>query len=408
MHNNNNNLVVFGIDVSSRNSNVCEMMGPNNVIKSYEISNDALGFQRLLTNLKVFSVTPEIVFEATGVYSDRLQAFLDQHQLDYCRLNPLKAKQQLLRFRVSKTDQHDALGLANSQYIFHRRPDFKVNISYQRLKALSHYYDQLTQDLVTAKNRLHRVLQEVFPNLENLMSCPSGDTYWHCIIHFTHPAIVNQLGINKIKSQLLSWPYISAKRADYLAHRLLQLAQLAYPAVPADFPQTSQAQDYAKRILKLSEQRLNIIKQMIKTDQRLDNDDLKILTSIPGISTTTAALLIGQLGDIRRFRSPNALNAFVGVDLRHYESGEFVAADHISKRGNALARKILYRIIGQIESANRYHHCHIADYYERKKKSSQSRNSKKIAIAAVHKLIRTIYHLIIYDQTYDYDIATNS
>ncbi|WP_323081772.1 IS110 family transposase [Limosilactobacillus reuteri] len=96
---------------------------------------------------------------------------------------------------------------------------------------------------------------------------------------------------------------------------------------------------------------------------QLKHDDLSILTSIPGISNTTAVLLLSTLGDIRRFRNPIALNAFVGVDLRHYESGQFTAADHISKRGNAMARKILYRIIGQIASASRYHHCHIADYY---------------------------------------------
>lgn len=45
--------------------------------------------------------------------------------------------------------------------------------------------------------------------------------------------------------------------------------------------------------------------------------------------------------------------------MRHYESGQFTAADHISKRGNAMACKILYRIIDQIASAIRYHHCHI-------------------------------------------------
>ncbi|AXJ12500.1 hypothetical protein Sp14A_05700 [Streptococcus pluranimalium] len=35
---------------------------------------------------------PEIIFEATGVYSRRLQAFLDEHGYAYTRLNPLEAK----------------------------------------------------------------------------------------------------------------------------------------------------------------------------------------------------------------------------------------------------------------------------------------------------------------------------
>ncbi|MCI1926502.1 IS110 family transposase, partial [[Lactobacillus] timonensis] len=72
----NENVIVFGIDVSSRKSNVCEMSGQDHVIKSYEISNDQVGFNILLNNLKVFAKKPEIIFEATGVYSERLESFM--------------------------------------------------------------------------------------------------------------------------------------------------------------------------------------------------------------------------------------------------------------------------------------------------------------------------------------------
>ena len=47
---------------------------------------------------------PEIIFEANGVYSCRLQAFLEENSYDYTRLNPLEAKKQLDSLRVRKTD----------------------------------------------------------------------------------------------------------------------------------------------------------------------------------------------------------------------------------------------------------------------------------------------------------------
>lgn len=403
----NNDVVVFGIDVSSRKSNVCEMIGQDHVIKSYEISNDQAGFNILLNNLKVFAQKPEIIFEATGVYSERLQSFLDEYHFSYCRLNPLKAKQQLMRFRVNKTDKHDAYSLANSQYIFHRQSEYQIIPIYKKLKSLGHYYDQLTHDLVISKNRLHRVLQETFPDIEQLFATPKGENYWQCIIKFTHPELVKTAGLDSITKQLTTLKGVGHHRANYLAQRLLNLANATYPSVSVDFPQVVQARDYAQRLITLTSKRKEVVTQMVAIAHQLEHDDLSILTSIPGISSTTAVLLLGTLGDIRRFRNPNALNAFVGVDLRHYESGQFIAADHISKRGNAMARKILYRTIGQIASASHYHQCHIADYYAQKKKSSQSRSSKKIAIAAVHKLIRTIYHLIIYGQKYDYQLANH-
>ena len=70
-----------------------------------------------------------------------------------------------------------------------------------------------------------------------------------------------------------------------------------------------------------------------------------ILRSIPGIAETTATSIIGELGDIRRFQSTNQINAFIGIDLRQYESGIFLAKEHITKRGNPYARKILFKCI---------------------------------------------------------------
>ncbi|EEY79499.2 hypothetical protein HMPREF0847_01676 [Streptococcus sp. 2_1_36FAA] len=78
-----------------------------------------------------------------------------------------------------------------------------------------------------------------------------------------------------------------------------------------------------------------------------------ILRSIPGIAETTATSIIGELGDIRRFQSTNQINAFIGIDLRHYESGNFLAKEHITKRGNPYARKISFKCIHNIASATK-------------------------------------------------------
>lgn len=61
--------VVFGIDVSKASSEVAILVNGEKV-HGYTMPNDALGFNRLLEDLKIVS-NPEIVFEATGVYSRR-------------------------------------------------------------------------------------------------------------------------------------------------------------------------------------------------------------------------------------------------------------------------------------------------------------------------------------------------
>ena len=69
--------VVFGIDVSKATYTVCELIGESK--NKPTITNDRSGFTLLLKDLAAFSKQPQIIFEATGVYSRRLQAFLEDY-----------------------------------------------------------------------------------------------------------------------------------------------------------------------------------------------------------------------------------------------------------------------------------------------------------------------------------------
>ena len=75
---------VFGIDVSKASSEVAILVNGERV-HGYTMSNDIIGFSRLQKDLKTVR-NPEIIFEATGVYSRRLQAFLEENSYDYTRL----------------------------------------------------------------------------------------------------------------------------------------------------------------------------------------------------------------------------------------------------------------------------------------------------------------------------------
>ncbi|HEL2219739.1 TPA: IS110 family transposase, partial [Streptococcus suis] len=331
---------VFGIDVSKASSEVAIVINSEK-IHGYSMTNDAIGFSRLLEDLKTVS-NPEIVFEATGVYSRRLQAFLDNHGYAYTRLNPLEAKKQLDSLRVRKTDKIDAEKLAQSQFMLNRKPTYVQEEVYQNLRDLSRFYQNLTEDIVRAKNRLHKVLQVTFPELENILSTPSGEQYWNLVIAFPCKDCVLELSKDKLSESIRqsTSKRISDKRVAYLAEKLIALANQSYCAVKKTSPMLEEVRYYGKELLRLSEQRQTVLDQMVELAQPLPEYD--ILLSIPGIAETTATSIIGELGDIRRFQSANQINAFIGIDLRHYESGNFLAKEHITKRGNPYARKILF------------------------------------------------------------------
>ena len=152
----------------------------------------------------------------------------------------------------------------------------------------------------------------------------------------------------------------------------------------------------AQELIRLTNRREQVLEQLIELAKPLP--EYEILLSIPGIAETTATSIIGELGDIRRFQSTNQINAFIGIDLRHYESGNFLAKEHITKRGNPYARKILFKCIHNIASASHTNPCHIADFYEKRKRQSQTTSTKPHTIASIHRLIRTMYYLIMHNE----------
>ncbi|WP_243881299.1 IS110 family transposase [Rummeliibacillus suwonensis] len=69
--------------------------------------------------------------------------------------------------------------------------------------------------------------------------------------------------------------------------------------------------------------------------------EYKVLRSFPGIGDTTACRLIGKLSDIHRFKNAKQINAYAGIDIKRYQSGNTQYRDRINKRGNKKLRKIL-------------------------------------------------------------------
>ncbi|MDG3063119.1 IS110 family transposase [Lacticaseibacillus casei] len=410
--------IAIGLDVSSKQTSVSVVAEPQREVDSCTITNDLLGFDKLLKLIHQYSdqdteQIPEVVFEATGVYSRRLKHFLEIHAVPYMQLNPLQAKHDLSMIKGlhgRKTDRMDALGLSQSQLILNRSKSFVEDPVYMALKDLDRTYQEAVQDLVTNKNRLHRYLQLTFPELEHVTGTTDGIFYWRLVQTFPHPQILLKSRQNfdafvETLRHLTPYP-TSEQRAKSIADKLGKVALTAAPAVSAVPVELEQVQYIAGELIRLSARRKHLIKEMCSLAIPLP--ELKIFESLPGIGVTSAVTLLAELGDLTRFKKSNQVNAYVGIDLRHYESGDYTASDHISKRGNPYARKILYRVINcMVSSAARSNKPnHIVDYYKKKKQSSSAVGTKKIAIASVSRLIRTLYSLVINNQTYVYRIAT--
>jgi transposase len=98
---------------------------------------------------------------------------------------------------------------------------------------------------------------------------------------------------------------------------------------------------------------LTTLEEQINTTERLIRqhfhqhpgltEQAQLLESIPGIGATTAAVLLAELGDVRRFASAKQAVAFAGLCPRLCLSGSSVRGrERLCKQGRSRLRKALY------------------------------------------------------------------
>ena len=59
---------------------------------------------------------------------------------------------------------------------------------------------------------------------------------------------------------------------------------------------------------------------------------------LPGIGPVLAAVIVAEIGDIRRFPGPGQLGSWAGLTPRHYESDTKVIRGHVTKQGSRMLR----------------------------------------------------------------------
>ncbi|SDH16153.1 Transposase IS116/IS110/IS902 family protein, partial [Fervidobacterium changbaicum] len=88
-----------------------------------------------------------------------------------------------------------------------------------------------------------------------------------------------------------------------------------------------------------------------------------------------------------------------GLDPSIAQSGKSKVEGHISKRGNAHLRRILWLMAVSVVIHNEY----FRTYYERKRQ--QGIPYKKAIMSVVHKLLRTLYAMLRKKEKFNIDYA---
>lgn len=86
----------------------------------------------------------------------------------------------------------------------------------------------------------------------------------------------------------------------------------------------------------------DVARLMDRAADEADAESAGLIASIPGIGRASAATLLARIGDIRRFGSPDALKAYLGVYPRRNQSGGHEAPSRMATHGCKVVRHMLW------------------------------------------------------------------
>ena len=314
-------------------------------IKPFEFSNDRPGFdkfwKRLQESQHQHPLERVVVgFESTSVYGEPLVNFLKDRPVELVQVNPMHTKKmkELVGNSPSKTDRKDPRVIADVIELGHFLTVVVPEGPAAELRRLSQARERAKERQGRLENQLHGLIFLLFPEFWEIMQGVRSKTARYLLARHSRPQDLLELGLETLTAAVQK--VSQGKMGRTRAQALLEAAQQSVGLPEGQQGLCCEVQGLLREWATTQE----LIEQ---TEQAMSRQLAQVpyshsLLSIKGIGTVTAAGLIGEVGDFRKFRTIAEVLKLAGLDLYEISSGQHQGQRHISKRGRAFLRKLLY------------------------------------------------------------------
>lgn len=339
-----------------------------------------------------------IVFmEATSYYWQNVASVLEARGVPYRTVSPLAVDRQreIEYLTYAKSDYRDAEHIARlgaGGNWLHRvlEPDRL----WLDLHALAIEHELLLEAETAEQLRIKALLGVALPEfyedfkdalgdtarvlLRRLVASPPAETY-EAVIERARAVEGHRLRVGKIRAlvgRLEACPRFGVERTLPTALVRIGLA--------LDRFETFEAQ--RERIRRM------LVELYEKTPYRA------VLDTIPGVVPESHALVLGFVGDPKRYDRASCLSKLGGMEPRDNSSGEAEGSHSISRRGRPGLRSVLYRIIFGCQRGSP----ELAGYMTRLRTREQNPLAwHQAAMAAANKYLRLVHRLCVSNEAYD-------
>lgn len=393
---------IVGIDIA-KNVHWAGIILPNGkeIKRSFSFNNNKKGFESLVGTVKnvltMLNFEKVIIgMEPTGHYWKSCARYLQKIEwIHVVTVNPKKVKdaKELDDNCQTKNDKKDCITIArlikDARYF---EPYLPEGV-WAELRNLSNTRVELVRKQNAVKNRLIAIMDEYFPEYTKVFKKILSRTSEEILKDCPFPENIKSKG----KEGLLKHIKATVKRG-YSKKQIEKICELAEESIG-----TNEGTYGAKFQIKMYIEEAEMLSRQIKMMEEELEKQLKEtgfyenLISIQGIGIVSAAMFIGEVGDINRFDSYEQIRRYAGLNLVENSSGKHKGKTRISKRGRSLLRSILYRMAFTMVNTNK----EIKELYKYLTTRKENQLKKKQALVAViGKILQIIYAVVTKNEEY--------
>ncbi len=382
-----------GIDIAKHQHEICVLDQGGNAVLQMHFKNTQKGLEKLVKALDTLEVGADDIWfclEATGHYWLPLFSQLEQLGYQLHVINPIQSDAlRNLYVRKTKTDAKDAILLADMMRLGYTTETKLAEETTLKLQTLSRSRLAFVRQVGSLKNQVLGILDRIFPEYASCFSNVFIQTSKELLKRYPEPEELAKVDLSEL-SKFLS-VHSRGRLGQERAEQIKTLAKGTFGIRLAMDAFTLQLRLLVEQI-EFIEDQMSIIEEAI--DQVMeelrpqDADYRHVLETIPGIGSTLAATIIGEIGDIHRFPNAKALVAYAGLDASVKSSGQFEGTkNRMSKRGSPVLRHSLWMAA---VSARRFNP-ELKEFYELKR--SQGKHSNVATGAVARRLTHLVYSI---------------
>ena len=379
-------MIYVGVDIAKTNhyASIVNHSTGEVIENPFLVTNNKQGFDLLYSKIKDLDKENVLIgLESTAHYGNNFIFYFHEKQFKLGLINPIQTSTlRKTRIRKVKNDKVDSLLICEALSLRYYNLLSNYDIELLEIKSLCRFRKELKDKASGAKIQLDSFVDQVFPELNCFFKNNLDIKTAHELLKlYQSPQDISKINLTKLSNLL-----IKSSRGKYDKNRAIELKQLASRSVGINNSALCIQIKMTIELIELLESQIkDIEKQVSEFIKKNDN----VITSIPGIADTTAAIIISEIGDINRFNNPSQVLAFAGLDPSVKQSGTFNASStRMSKRGSSLLRYALILAANNVQLNTKT----FSNYYNTKR--AQGKLHYNALGHCAGKLVRTIFYML--------------